>query len=76
MGDQFKRGRGRPVGPQKTALSLRVTTEFRAKLEASAIASGRSLSGEAEHLLSQGLRDGELLQEIRALRLFVEGAGN
>lgn len=63
--------KGKRLGPkviQRLPLSLRVTREMREAIIASCVKSGHSISAEAEILMLQGLRDKEVLSEIRSLK--------
>lgn len=65
-----KRRRGRPVKSavegERTAMSLRVSSTIKGKLEAAAREAGRSLSAEAEARLETSFERDWLLQRLQA----------
>lgn len=74
MADQIRPRRGpRPQGPfegKRRTLTTRITDETRAKLDAAAKASGRSLSQEIELKLSEETRKDDDLGGARVAALF------
>jgi hypothetical protein len=74
-----KRGRGRPPAPEQERrgenLTLRVRAETKAALERHAAKSGRSLSGEAETWLGQGLLSEGMLDQALDLAFGHQTAG-
>jgi plasmid stability protein len=74
-----KRGRGRPPAPERERrgenLTLRVRAETKAALERRAAKSGRSLSGEAETWLGQGLLSEGMLDQALDLAFGHQTAG-
>lgn len=63
------KGRGRPIKPavegERTALSLRVSSTIKSKLEAAAAEAGRSLSQEAESRLESSFERDWLLKRLQ-----------
>ncbi len=70
--DTAKRKRGRPAKTEnmcrkRVALSLRVTQEFKSKLDAASQASGRSQSQQAEFWMERGFDHEWIVSEMAKL---------
>ena len=69
MAKTAKRRTGRPtkpaIGAARVSLGLKVTTETKRVIEALALASGRTQSQEAEHLIERALQFDEAMKSTR-----------
>jgi len=71
------RARGRPPLPEgharRATIALRATAELRTRLGEAALASGRSLSQEAELRLENSFRDDEILAILARIEARLDG---